>query len=101
MSPSRARSRSCTICAKAGARGRDPHPIFQTQRYLDDHPEVKASGQCPLVHYVVVGWQLGYRPGDLFDPEWYVEQHPEANVAGLPCTDTSWRSASARRSAVS
>jgi hypothetical protein len=32
----------------------------------------------------MLGWQLGYRPGDSFDPEWYVEQHPEANFGGLP-----------------
>jgi hypothetical protein len=52
-------------------RGDDPHPLFSTSWYLDEHRDVADAGVCPLVHYVRYGAREGRRPHPLFDPAYY------------------------------
>ena len=62
---------------------RDPHPIFETATYRSAIL-VEEAGFCPLVHYVMFGWESGYALGDLFDADWYKAGYPEALRSGLP-----------------
>ena len=48
--------------------GWDPHPLFSTRWYLTAHPEVLASGQNPLHHYLASGSGDGLWPHPLVDP---------------------------------
>ncbi|MDO6586860.1 glycosyltransferase [Salipiger sp. 1_MG-2023] len=79
--------------------GRDPGPDFSTASYLQDHPDLRKQGLCPLValarqqaapHSVASdGLTVGPTPEQikdietvracrLFDASWYLEQYPEA-----------------------
>lgn len=35
--------------------GRDPSGLFSTREYLDKHPELTETDECPLVHYIRSG----------------------------------------------
>ncbi len=70
------------------ARGADPAaqpPAFFDQAwYLDRYPDVAASGQSPLVHYLLRGGLEGRVPHPLFDHGPYLGQHaPEMGALGL------------------
>jgi hypothetical protein len=39
--------------------GRDPNSSFETNFYLEEYPDVRATGICPLVHYVASGANEG------------------------------------------
>ena len=36
-------------------KGYDPSPYFSTKKYLENNPDVKESGICPLLHYMKDG----------------------------------------------
>ena len=56
-----------------GAReGRSPHPEFDSQFYVENHPDSALGEMTPLAHYLTVGWRLGYRPNPRFDPQFYL-----------------------------
>jgi glycosyltransferase involved in cell wall biosynthesis len=74
--------------------GRAPSFEFDGARYLDDHPDVRAAGLNPLIHYVLHGKNEGRRifsprkaieETGLFDVEFYLAQKP--NLAG---SDPLW-----------
>ncbi|MFG3448723.1 glycosyltransferase [Stenotrophomonas sp. NPDC047960] len=54
-----------------------PHPLFDQDWYLDEYPDVRASGANPLVHFLYDGLSEGRLPNPYFDPEWYREAHPD------------------------
>ena len=39
--------------------GRDPHPLFDTDWYLERYPEVRGAGVNPLQHFLDVGGRTG------------------------------------------
>ncbi|WP_375413873.1 rhamnan synthesis F family protein [uncultured Bradyrhizobium sp.] len=39
----------------------------------------------PVLHYVIVGEQVGHPPSDRFDPLFYSERYPDVREAGLSC----------------
>lgn len=51
--------------------GYNPHPLFWSQWYLDQHPIVAASLQNPWLHYHVSGFRLGCNPNPFFHSRWY------------------------------
>ena len=56
---------------ETGAReGRIPNRIFDPAFYLAKYPDVAASGQNPLVHYILFGEKEGRSPGDLRYEAW-------------------------------
>jgi GT2 family glycosyltransferase len=61
--------------------GRDPSPLFATNWYLAQNPDVAAAGLNPLAHYLEHGAREGRDPHPLFDSSWYLDQNPE--VRGL------------------
>ena len=58
------------------AEGRNPHPLFDTNFYLEQNPDVVAAGANPLVHYITCGAKEGRDPHRLFDTQWYLGQIP-------------------------
>lgn len=66
-----------------GRRG-SPHPLFDGGFYLDQHPEIDASGVNPLQHYVATGAAERLAPHPLFDPAFYLEQTSEPEARSNP-----------------
>ena len=54
-----------------------PNPLFDPLWYLNQYPDVAASGLEPLTHYVVAGAGEGRAPGPWFDVELYRSLRPE------------------------
>lgn len=63
--------------------GRDPHPLFSTRFYLEQNPDVAASGVNPLVHYLARGALEGRDPHPLFSARFYLSKNPDVAKAGL------------------
>lgn len=54
--------------------GCDPGPLFDTNWYLNNNPDVAKSGFNPLLHFVLYGVSELRDPIPLFDASWYKEQ---------------------------
>jgi GT2 family glycosyltransferase len=65
------------------AEGHDPHPLFDTSFYLEQYPDVAASGLNPLRHYVECGAAEGHDPHPLFDTSFYLQQYPDVAAQGI------------------
>jgi spore maturation protein CgeB/GT2 family glycosyltransferase len=65
------------------AEGRDPHPLFDSDWYLKENPDVSQGGVNPLEHYCSFGAAEGRDPHPLFDSELYLKEHPEVANARL------------------
>ncbi|WP_353979045.1 hypothetical protein [Salinicola endophyticus] len=50
---------------------------FVAQWYLDQYPDVAASGMDAAVHYCKYGWALGRDPGPDFSTSDYVSKHQD------------------------
>ena len=57
------------------AGGYDPHPLFDTRWYADQHQGMTGN---PLAHYLRTGAAAGHDPSPVFDAAHYVAQEPEA-----------------------
>lgn len=57
--------------------------LFDALWYLKRYPDVAATGQDPLTHYVLHGGAEGRDPHPLFDGKWYVDQYPDHVASGL------------------
>lgn len=72
-----------------------PHPLFDSDWYLQQNPDVAAAGINPLQHYMQHGWHEGRDPNPLFDTSFYLEKNPDVAQAGInPLTHYSrdgWR----------
>ncbi len=69
---------------KGAPRGFFPNPLFDTAYYLNSNPEISATGENPLLHYlrnVRAGKALS--PNKYFDPIWYLQQHKDVAAARL------------------
>ena len=49
------------------------HRLFDVRFYLSQYPEVKISGEDPLLHYISSGWKTGYNPSPFFDNDAYID----------------------------
>ena len=61
----------------------DPHPLFDTQWYLEQNPDVREAGTPPIVHFLAHGMAEGRDPHPLFDSGWYRSAYPDV-AAKLP-----------------
>ncbi len=76
-----------SITAPAGAPGLAP--ITQAQAgswfnatfYVNQHPDVAASGMDPFTHYMTVGFKQGYDPSIKFSTSAYLSQHADVAAA--------------------
>ena len=50
--------------------------LFDSDYYLKTNPDVAASGEIPLAHYITSGFTELRRPSPLFDSTYYVKQLP-------------------------
>lgn len=61
----------------------NPHPLFDTDWYLQQYPDVAAAGINPLQHYMTHGWREGRDPSPLFDTSFYLERNPDIAAAEI------------------
>jgi GT2 family glycosyltransferase/glycosyltransferase involved in cell wall biosynthesis len=57
------------------------HPLFDARWYLKTYADSAASGENPLVHFVVHGRHQGRLPNRYFSPQWYLKQYTDVAVA--------------------
>jgi hypothetical protein len=57
--------------------------LFDIGWYLYCNPDVEASGQDPLLHYVRRGWREGRDPSPFFSVGWYLNHYLDVRRAGL------------------
>ncbi len=57
--------------------------FFNATYYLNQHPDVAASGMDPFTHYMTVGWKLGYDPSINFANSAYLAHNPAVAAAEI------------------
>ncbi|MCZ2340393.1 MAG: glycosyltransferase family 4 protein [Bacteroidales bacterium] len=57
--------------------------LFDSAWYLNQYPDVAASGHHPLSHFLEHGWKEGRDPGPGFHATWYLHQYPDVAAAGV------------------
>ena len=63
--------------------GFDPHPLLDTDWYLQFYPAVALSGLTPAQHFTEIGWTRGMSPSPSFDTAWYLSEYPDVLSAGV------------------
>lgn len=58
-------------------------PLFDSQWYLAQYPDVAQSNIPPVDHYLQYGATEGRQPSSAFDGKWYLEAYPDVAEAGL------------------
>lgn len=56
---------------------------FDATYYLQQYPDVAASGMDPLTHYEKFGWKEGRNPDPFFNTKYYLNQNPDVAAAGI------------------
>jgi hypothetical protein len=57
--------------------------LFDRSFYLEQNPDVRASGMDPAFHYLRHGGFEGRNPSPLFDSQFYLEQYPDVKASGM------------------
>ena len=55
--------------------------MFDRQYNQENYPDVRRSGQNPLMHFIKYGWQEGKNPSATFITRLYLELHPDVENA--------------------
>ena len=67
-----------------GAReGRDPHPLFDTDYYLEHYGHLLAEGTNPLADFIEKGGYQGHHPSLAFDTTYYLEVNSDIAKANV------------------
>lgn len=61
----------------------NPNPMFDTNWYLDRHPDLRATQKNPLRHYLEIAERAGDAPSARFDPQWYLDEYPDVAATKL------------------
>lgn len=56
--------------------------LFDAAFYLQANPDVAASGEDPIVHYLLIGAKQGLDPSSEFSSRDYLAAHPRAKASG-------------------
>jgi len=56
---------------------------FDRGFYLSRYPEVAGLGVDPEVHYLMLGWKLGYDPRPDFSTRYYIDRYVDIQRAGV------------------
>jgi hypothetical protein len=59
------------------------HRLFDIGYYLENNPDVRESGDDPLMHYIYYGFKEGRNPSANFDGEYYFTKYPDTNKTNL------------------
>lgn len=62
--------------------GRDPHPLFNVNYYLEQLENELGEDENPLGHFITFGAQRGLNPHPLFDTKFYMSRYADS-LAGL------------------
>lgn len=65
---------------RGAKQGYNPNPLFRTAWYVSQHPELKQSGENPLVHYLTKGVLSNQQTHPLFDVSWYLDQYADVRA---------------------
>jgi tetratricopeptide (TPR) repeat protein len=57
--------------------------LFDPAWYLKKYPAVTSLGEDPLVHYLKIGWQLGYNPSMKFNTKAYLDKNSDIAKVGI------------------
>src|SRR3977135_3642318 len=57
--------------------------LFDRDWYLNQNPDVRATGPAPIDAYLRAASGDGRNPNPLFDRTWYLTQYPDVRSAGL------------------
>jgi len=57
--------------------------LFNKDFYLNNYPDVKASGINPARHYLLYGGFEGRKPSEKFDTAFYLGQNPDVKASGM------------------
>lgn len=58
-------------------------PFFDEQWYLEQYPDVRASGMTAAEHYVKFGWKEGRNPSFNFDTNDYLFLNPDIKIKNI------------------
>ncbi|MBV8474838.1 MAG: hypothetical protein JO107_01255 [Hyphomicrobiales bacterium] len=58
-------------------------PHFDREFYLQRNPDIAATSQDALDHYIKAGWREGRWPTPDFDTDYYVRANPDVIAAGM------------------
>ncbi|HDR9289936.1 TPA: glycosyltransferase [Burkholderia multivorans] len=59
-------------------------PLFVSQWYREQYPDVAQAGIDGLTHYLTRGWREGRNPGPGFDGAYYLARYSDVAASGLP-----------------
>jgi plastocyanin len=76
---------SVVVAAAGGGPVQSPpaEAEFDAAWYLQQNPDVAASGMDPLTHFEEYGWKEGRNPDPFFDTKYYLAQNPDVAAAGI------------------
>lgn len=58
-------------------------PFFNRDWYERIYPDVRRKGLPPVLHYLVYGWRVGFRPSCEFNGAEYLALNPDVRAAGI------------------
>src|SRR5262249_30269791 len=67
---------------RGAARGRSPHPLFDTAWYVAAYPELQLKPAQALMHFLEKGGFEGRHPCPFFDSAWYLETYADVRDGG-------------------
>ena len=55
-------------------------PYFDNDYYLNNYPQVKELNIEPIIHYLTIGWKLGFNPNSEFDNDFYLNTYDDVKI---------------------
>ena len=72
-----------TIITRKGYHAIKNNELLDIGYYLSCNPDVKLTGEDPIIHYIYHGFNEGRKPNPTFDGEYYLETHSDVKNSNL------------------
>ena len=72
-----------TLITRKGYHAIKNNELLDIGYYLSCNPDVKLTGQDPIIHYIYHGFNEGRKPNPTFDGEYYLETHIDVKNSKL------------------
>ncbi len=72
-----------TLITRKGYHAIKNNELLDIGYYLSCNPDVKLTGQDPIIHYIYHGFNEGRKPNPTFDGEYYLETHSDVKNSNL------------------
>ena len=72
-----------TLITRKGYHAIKNNDLLDIGYYLSCNPDVKLTGQDPIIHYIYHGFNEGRKPNPTFDGEYYLETHSDVKNSKL------------------